>query len=191
MRRRVVSRAVLAFFAWVLVLFVAGLVRRAERTLPASAFVIAPAAAAEEGAPVIALDFDRPPPQGVLSRGWSEPEPGTGVWSVGQVSVIDLPAINRSGVHTLKVTLQPFVGPRLPAQRVRVSAGGHTLAERTLTAPDYQTLEIRLPEEVAASTTPLQLQFDLPDAKAPAIMTPGSTDTRVLAVRLRRIELSR
>lgn len=137
----------------------------------------------------VTLNLDVGADQNVLAQGWSGPEPGLGVWSLGHEARLDLPTPCAPGDLDLALTFQAFLAPGLPAQRVRIESGGARLADWRITTAAEQTRRIRVP--AALRTTPglLQLRLELPDADSPAHRSPDASDPRVIAIMLKTVEL--
>ena len=115
--------------------------------------------------------------------GWSAPEPGS-VWSVGQRSVMVLPA---SGGGTLLIELAPFTDPvRLASQRIAIRANGTHVAAFDLM--DHSVLSVPMPADAVQPGEQLTLTFETPDAARPTDIT-GFGDDRVLAFSFRRLLL--
>jgi hypothetical protein len=151
--------------------------------------------AEREGAPIVwtetgvTVRWDRPDARAILVRGWSEPESGSGVWSLGHEAVLRLPAPPTDADLDIAFTLEAFIKPGLPAQRVVVRSSGRTIAEWRLTTGGVQTLHATAPKTARAGHTDLELHFDLPDADSPARHVAGSNDGRELAIKLKKIEV--
>jgi hypothetical protein len=129
-------------------------------------------------------------PPATLVRGWSAPEPGSGVWSNDRHAVLKLPPAPFPGAADVALTVEAFVAPSLPAQRVRVRVGARTLGEWRLTEGAPSTLHLQAPPELHAPDGSLTLQLDLPDAASPAKHVAGAMDVRLLAIKLRRVDVT-
>jgi len=129
-------------------------------------------------------------PAGALGEGWSTPEPGSGVWSNAQRTTLQLPPSPYPGSIDVALTVEPFVIPARPFQRVRARAGARTLGEWRLTSAGITTLHVGVPAELRGPAGDLQLQLDLPDAASPAKLMKDVMDTRLLAIRLHRIAIT-
>lgn len=130
-------------------------------------------------------------PPASLVQGWSTPEPGSGVWSTGRHAVLKLPPAPFPSAADIGLTVEAFVAPpALPFQRVTVRAGARTLGEWRLTQGEATTLHLQAPADLRRPDGSLELQLDLPDADSPAKRLPGSMDARLLAIKLRRIDVS-
>jgi hypothetical protein len=159
-----------------------------HRDLAAAA---APQANDPKVATLLTINYDRRRAPEGLAQGWSAPEPGSGVWSDGRLAVLQLPAVAQDRDVDLALTLVPFVyPPRTPAQTVTVRAGGRTLAHWRLTTADQIALHVALPRAARKDDGSIALEFDLPDAAAPADLIAGSTETRKIAIKLIRISLA-
>lgn len=158
----------------------------------------APALPIGESAPSIALssnwrlsmDFDRGPGKTGLADGWSEPEPGSGVWSLGRQAILTLPSAPSAGPLDVTMTVDPFIAPTRPLQRVRARIGSRTIGEWRLTKPGRTTLPLEVPADARAAGGDFQIVLELPDASAPAHTVEGATDPRQLAIKLSRIDIS-
>lgn len=171
--------------------------RKAEAAYALRLRAAASAAAAADSLPSPAatwrqdLFFDgAAAPPAVLVRGWSAPEPGSGVWSTDRHAVLRLPPPPFPDASDVGLTVEAFVVPAQPVQRVTVRVGSRTLGEWRLTQGLATTLRLQAPAELRRADGSLVLQIDLPDAGSPAKRVPGAVDNRLLAIKLRRIDVS-
>jgi hypothetical protein len=136
------------------------------------------------------LSFDSSTrPAGLLVRGWFAPELGSGVWSSGKDAVLKVPASLLPGPSNVALAVEPFVAPTVPVQRVRVRAGARVLGEWRLTRAGMTSLDVQIPAELRGPAGDVDLQLELPDAAPPKGHVEGSQDVRVLAIKLRRMDL--
>jgi hypothetical protein len=176
--------------------FLVQLEHRADRTMSAvqSALLAGKSKADELATEVrpsdITIHFDRGMRPKSLGYGWSEAEQGFGVWSLGRLAVVKLQAFPAAPSTDVALTLQAFIAPGHPVQKVRVRAGDRVLAEWSLTNTDVRTVHVLVPRGVQAPNGDFELQLDLPDAAQPAKAIAGSTDPRILAINLKTIEVS-
>ena len=137
------------------------------------------------------LFFDRASaPAAALVEGWSTLEPGEGVWSDAFRTTLLLPPSPYPGVVDVALTVQPYVAPARPFQRVTARIGAHTLGEWRLTKGGSTTLHILVPAALRGPAGDLRLQLDLPDAESPAKHAEGAVDPRMLAIKLQRITIT-
>ena len=135
--------------------------------------------------------FDRAAsPPGVLVAGWSTPEPGAGVWSDERAATLRLPPAPGPGAVEVALTVEAFLAPGRPFQRVRVSSGGRPLGDWRLAAAGPTTLRIAAPHALRAPSGDLTLNFELPDADTPSRLVEGSPDPRILAIKLQRVTVT-
>jgi hypothetical protein len=128
-------------------------------------------------------------PQAVLGAGWSAPEPGAGVWSRDRRAVLRLPPPPVAGPAEVALTVEAYVVAARPLQRVVARAGDRTLGEWRLTSAAPTTLRFAAPPELRAGGGDLAVQLELPDADSPKRVE-GAMDARLLAIRLRRIDVA-
>jgi len=150
---------------------------------------VADALSTERGPSRLVIYLDRGVRPNCLVEGWSGAEPNFGVWSVGRRAVLKLGGL-QPGPAEITLTLQPFVAPGRPAQRVGLSAHGRRLGDFSLTESSVRTLHVTVPAEVRPANGEVILELELPDAAAPAQHVAGSKDAREIAVNLKRIEAS-
>jgi hypothetical protein len=135
------------------------------------------------------LFFDRgAAPAAALVEGWSSPDPGAGVSSNAHRATLLLPPSPYPGAVDVALTVEPFIAPARPFQRVTARIGAQTLGEWRLTKAE--TLHVRVPAELRGPAGDLQLQLDLPDAESPAALVKGAMDPRRLAIALKRITIT-
>ena len=154
------------------------------------------ASAAGSAAPASAawrqvLFFDRgAAPAAALVEGWSTPEPGAGVWSDALRATLLLPPSPFPGAADVALTVEPFLAPARPFQRVTARVGAHTLGEWQLSKGGSTTLHLQVPVALRGPTGDLRLQLDLPDAESPAKHAEGAVDPRRLAIKLQQITIT-
>lgn len=137
------------------------------------------------------LFFDRgAAPASALIEGWSTPEPGAGVWSDAPRATLLLPPSPYPGVVDVALTVQPYVAPARPFQRITARVGAQMLGEWRLTKGGSTTLHIQVPAALRGPAGDLRLQLELPDAEAPAKHAEGAVDPRKLAIQLQRITIT-
>jgi hypothetical protein len=166
---------------------------RAKRSLPAASTPavigsLAPETLGDSDAP-LTIFFDRETAPCCLASGWNKPEAGSGAWSSGALAVLRLPPMRTRKPVDIGLTLEAFVAPGLPAQTVKLRAGERTLAEWRLTSAGATRVDAVLPGDLPGRADGLDLQLDLPNATSPAHSVAGSTDVRILAVKLKALEL--
>lgn len=126
-------------------------------------------------------------PKAVLGDGWSIPEPQAGVWSSHRRAALRLPPASLAGPVEVALTVDAFIAPARPFQRVTARAGDRTLGEWRLKKAETTTLRFAVPAELRGGA--LELQLELPDAESPARVL-GVTDARLLGIKLRRIDVT-
>lgn len=162
--------------------------RRADQAVAAA--MAAETVAVVQTPSAVTLAFDRGPMRENLVHGWSEPEPGTGVWSNGREAVLKLPTPRAAGDLEAAFTVIPFLAPGLPLQQVDVRAGDRPLAAWRLTKPGEQTIRLAIPDNARTSGNEVELHLTFPDADRPSLRTPGSADGRTIAIKLKRVEIA-
>ena len=115
---------------------------------------------------------------------WALPE-GDFRWTDGQTATLRF-ARGAGPVAQLELVLRPYLPPRIPYQRLRVTLNGHLIGSLELTAHPF------LPYDFPISADLLRpenvLRFDLPDAASPASLEGGSDERRLgIAVRTLRL----
>jgi len=164
------------------------LVRKADAAYVARRAAAAAAPPAAEAAWTQTFHFDHPAaPLAVLGDGWSTPELGAGVWSRERRAALRLPPAPLAGPVEVALTVEPFVAAARPFQRIVASAGDHRLGEWRLTSAQGATLRFAVPAELRDGRN-LEVRLDLPDAASPKEVQ-GAMDARLLAIRLRRIDV--
>lgn len=123
------------------------------------------------------------------THGWSYPE-AWGTWTDGPQAGLSLRlSAPVSGVVLLEFEAQCYITEHCPSQRVSLHQGETWLGEWTF---DYQNnhgqRQVRIPLNISAGRQ-LQLQFRLPDARAPASINQGS-DARRLGLALVSLRLT-
>jgi hypothetical protein len=104
---------------------------------------------------------------------------------VGPHARLHVPPLERGRALDVALTFAPFVHPPTqPQQRIIVRAGGRRLAQWRLVKEGVVTLHVLAPPDVRGPRGGLNLQFELPDAAAPAWRVPGASDPRPLAIKL-------
>lgn len=139
-------------------------------------------------ASVVTVMLDRKQGRDYLTSGWSEPEANSGVWSLGHEAVLTLPAPSGDDLD-LTFDVFPFITRGLPTQRVVVQAGGAPIGQWRLASSQLHSLHARLPKSLRTSPTDIELRFELPDADAPARRVAGSSDIRLIAIKLKKVEI--
>jgi hypothetical protein len=136
------------------------------------------------------MSFDQPLKSSVLAAGWSEPEP-FGVWSDGRTADLTLwPApIGREEGLNLDLELRGLTPPRVATQAVHVSVLGEPLADWMVSGA-FGVYRVHVPARLIRPGAPLTLHLDLPGAVQPRAFLPGSADTRLLSVAIRRLEVA-
>jgi hypothetical protein len=137
----------------------------------------------------LVIHLDRAVSPKALAEGWSGPEPRSGTWSVGKYAVLRI-AGAPAGPAEVAVTLQPFIPPDRPLQRVTVRAEQRVLGQWRLTDNQVRRLNFAVPAEARDAQGDLVLAFDLPDADSPARRVSGSLDGRVIAIKLITVEVA-
>lgn len=185
----------IAAWAGLIVLVVVGgfllllLVRRADAAYANQLHAASAPPPASAAAWAQAYHFDHAAaPRAVLGAGWSDPEPQAGVWSRDRQAVLRLP-VPLAGPAEVALTVDAFVAPGRPFQRVTARVGDRTLGEWRLTKVGTDTLRFAVPAELRGSGGDLEVQLALPDADSPAKVQ-GSTDARLLAIKLHRIDVT-
>jgi hypothetical protein len=119
-----------------------------------------------------------------LRDGWSSPEPNF-TWSVGKVSVLELPRCPGAGVFIVQLILRPFVvAQALPTQRVDIAVNGQAIGSR-----DTRTLsviEFEVPPAVVTGGQPFTVTLGVPNAAQPRPLN-GANDDRMLGICLERL----
>jgi len=87
-------------------------------------------------------------------------------------------------VRSLTMEVLPLVDPSHPPQHVGIDINGTEIGAVSLTEPRWTRLDFNLPSGVVKSQNTLALR--LPDAHRP----PGSGDTRLLGVAIRRFAVT-
>jgi hypothetical protein len=181
-----------AMLVTVALLLLAQLSSRADRSVQAAVGMMTERenAAVIRTASSVTIQFDQLRHSDSLMRGWSDPEPGAGVWSDGHEAVLKLPTPMVGGNLDVAIKAQPFLAAGLPAQRVKVSVGGTEVTTWRLRTGESQTLHAAIPRTARTDLAEIELQLGLPDADTPARLSPGSTDARLLAIMVRRIDVA-
>jgi len=132
-------------------------------------------------------------PRRYMVSGWSVPEPW-GTWSTGGRARLRLRAVLRgSPPNFLNLDVGAFCTRELPEQRVEVLVNGRAAASLRFDLETGETSKVAvpIPEEVwDGANGVVEIEFRTPDAKSPDELG-LSADTRVLGVRLKRLQLSR
>ncbi|MGI4976052.1 MAG: hypothetical protein ACRYG6_03820 [Janthinobacterium lividum] len=119
--------------------------------------------------------------------GWAEPE-GTGVWMLGQQSLLVLPRPEVAGDYRLELDLGALTGPGHPSQRLAVSVNGTVLGEFVLATESVE--HCVLPWSVIGREPGLTLVLSHPDAWRPSELTGGEGDQREISLFMGRLQLS-
>ncbi len=119
--------------------------------------------------------------------GWAEPE-GTGVWMMGQQSLLVLPRPEISGDYRLELDLGALTGPGHPSQRLVVGVNGAVMGEFVLETDGIE--HCMLPWPVIGREPGLTLVLSHPDAWRPSELTGGEGDHRELSLFLGQLRLS-
>lgn len=127
----------------------------------------------------------------LLTSGWSNIEPA-GVWSVGHSARVTVPSqmLAEDAPNKIGLRLLGFTPPSIPTQKVTVSVGGRVLA-RWSVGSGWMLYEVEVPRGAVAPGHDLVLDFDLPQAAQPSATLPGSTDPRLLAIAIQRLQVER
>jgi hypothetical protein len=128
--------------------------------------------------------------RGALLSGWSGSEPG-GVWSEGHTAIIGFIADNikpndSAGLVILLHVDAYLVPKKLELQRVQVWFGNQKISEYAIDSSP-RDLQVHLPGPLKQGA-PITLGLYLPNANSPNAVV-GSSDTRVVAVRLESLKL--
>lgn len=121
-----------------------------------------------------------------VEGGWSVPEDGF-TWTTGTKASISIP---NPGPSACRLTLRysVFVPPGSAFQRARLSVGGQHVAAWVATKGTDADFWIGQ-DILAKAGDPLQIDIDLPDARAPAEFFPDHADKRMLGLMFRTIEI--
>ncbi len=136
---------------------------------------------------VLTLQLDQPPKPAALSQGWAELDlGGKGIWTIGPWAQmqLDIPSRALDGSPlVLELKAIGFSDPPLQPQRVAVSLGGRSAAALEVDPRDFAVYRIAIPPEVLAPGEPLEVAFDLPDARSSA------GDPRVLGIAVQTVKI--
>lgn len=119
--------------------------------------------------------------------GWSEPE-GTGIWMLGQRSLLVLTRPEASGDYRIEFDMGVLTGPGHPSQRFAVSVNGTTVGDFVLS--DDSREHCMLPWSVIGREPGLTLVLSHPDAWRPSELSGGEGDQREMSFFLRSARLS-
>lgn len=126
-----------------------------------------------------------------LRSGWGRPE-RDGVWSIGNVAVIELPKFAKVGATKLSVTMRvlAFLSPPLhTSQTVAMNLDGARVGQWELLNTQLQELEVVLDtDRIANETSTIDLY--IASARSPAALG-LSMDGRHLGVSLRSLSVTR
>ena len=118
--------------------------------------------------------------------GWTSPD-GELRRSVGTRADI---VFRTDGGHSsaIELTLEPWIMPQWPQQRVRISLNGRSIGELVLTHGGPETYRFDIPEGALTDSNILTLRF--PDARSPRSLHVGE-DTNAYAIGLHSLRLLR
>lgn len=136
---------------------------------------------------VLRLRLDQPPRPAALTRGWAQMDPGgKAVWSLGRQAALRLqpPAAAIDGSPLiLELTAIGFSDAPLRPQRARVFISGRPAGVLQVDPRDFATFRLAVPPEVLVPGQPLDVVFDLPDARS------SRADPRVLGIALQSVAI--
>jgi len=114
-------------------------------------------------------------------EGWSRPERDY-TFNLGHQACLVLPKLFDSDQYQLSIDVWPFIVPdRLPVQRIEVIARGAQVMHAAIDNRARQVISCEIPPHVIEDCETVDVAFRFPDAAAPANVTEGSLDTRILA----------
>jgi hypothetical protein len=122
-----------------------------------------------------------------LGEGWvrDPSDRGTGTWTLGQRSVIHFSVDRADGAYRLELEARAPRG--VPARSARLTLNGAGLGELTF-ADNKSTHSLTLPAERLGAENELALEFG--ELEPPAEVDPRSKDTRLLGLRVFRLEVA-
>lgn len=143
------------------------------------------------GAVDLMLDLDTNQSAAALASGWSVPGP-SGIWSDGPMATVVLPspAVPSAGRMVVELDASGFDTPSHRPQRVRLSVAGQPVGEWAVEPIVWRPYLLTVPTRLVAPGAPLTLRLDLPDAAQVSAVIPGSSDTRRLAIAVRRLAVT-
>lgn len=121
---------------------------------------------------------------GLLTSGWSEPEPEF-VWSNAAKTVLSLPNTAHGHAANLTFVVAPFLMSADQVQDVKVSVGGKQVASWRL-IPGPQSVTVNLPAS-ATNDDPIVLEFSIANPHSPK-EGGVSTDDRLLGFYLKSVK---
>lgn len=131
------------------------------------------------------------PDLGFLTSGWSGPE-DHGTWSQAPEAIItlNLSSSLREKELVIRFVATAFVVAKVPAQTVKISAGGRELGEWkfSLGAEDEATREFIVPAELNPAPGPFVISFALPNSASPSALGIGQ-DIRQLGIHILSADL--
>jgi hypothetical protein len=108
-------------------------------------------------------------------------------WTVGQRAVIEHPVVTRGADHAVKIYIASIYAPEPPRmQRLVLEVNGEVVGK--VVCRGAASYEFFLPADVVARRNPMEIRFELPDARRPTDHG-GVDDMRWLALNLSRMDL--
>jgi hypothetical protein len=138
---------------------------------------------------VISFSKETPAANRLLGFGWSAAEPW-GRWMDGDSASLIFKS--RGALHAdrrIERSVQPFLTPAHPMQRIDVLANGTLVAQRQFRQPGAATLDFVVPGRVIGADGLVRLDIQAPDAASPASLGMGA-DPRRLSIGVIQLHLA-
>jgi hypothetical protein len=123
---------------------------------------------------------------GSMGKGWAQPDEQF-TWTLGETAEIEFPAVTGGTGVALDVYLARVMhGGPVAAQRVLVSVNERSVG--FFRAKEKGRYSFLIPAEAVSSDQLLSIRLDLPDSVAPSQLNRNSSDGRLLALAVEKIE---